>query len=439
MSTEAEHIQLREDIPSELPMTEQSRKTSSPFRPLAVVAIVIFFIIGFILIVVGQHRILNRNTNDEPSSPAERALYLMSHYPTIDTHNDLIWEIRKRANGTIYNPRTSLDLYSNLSTNIRDGQELQTDIPRLRLGKLGAQFWSVFINCNMQNTYPVQMTLEQIDTVKRMVYRYNDTFGLAYSADHIEDIFKSGRIASLIGVEGGHQINSSIGTLRLYHELGVRYMTLTHFCSTPWAQSANGPTVIPTGLTSYGVEIVREMNRIGMLVDLSHVAWSTMRATLNVTQAPIIFSHSGVAGVCNVSRNVPDDVLYKMVETDGVVQIPFINDYVACQAAKTDIDHVVAHFNYIKNLIGAQYVGIGADYDGDNGSINFPYRLDDVSTYPNLIAALIESGWTDQEVIGAMGGNLLRVMRTAEKVSQQLKYTEPPCEDRLPFNLPWPQ
>jgi membrane dipeptidase len=311
----------------------------------------------------------------------------------IDTHNDL--PIKLAWTG-------KLDLY----IQTLDPAIFATDIQRMREGRLSAQFWSGFVPCDDYQKWPggpVLFTLNQIDLIKRMI-KINSDLDLAKSSADIQRIFKSGKIASLIGIEGGHQINGSISVLRQYRELGVLYMTLTHACHTTWSDSCSLPT-LHNGLTTFGKEIVQEMNRIGMMVDISHVSHKTMQDVIETTKAPLFASHSSVFSLCNTTRNIPDFVLDAMKTLDGVVMINFWNSLITCNKNAT-LSDVVAHIEYIRNRVGAQHVGIGADLDGINLE-DAATGLGDVSRYPHLFAELIRRGFSDEEVIGIMGANFL--------------------------------
>jgi membrane dipeptidase len=359
--------------------------------------------------------------------------------PLVDGHNDLAWAMRKLAAYDL----DEIDLTQNVPA-------LQTDLPRLRLGGVGAQFWSVFVPASLQGDTAVTATLEQIDFVYGLATRHARQLGLASTADQVASVHASGRIASLLGIEGGHSINESLGTLRMMRALGVRYMTLTHNDNLPWADSATDEPVLG-GLSPFGEDVVREMNRIGMLVDLSHVSADVMRQALRVTRAPLIFSHSSARAVCNVPRNVPDDVLAALSANGGVCMVTFVPMFVspACatwhsecreivvqrggdpkasedidkvmsERAETEptpvatVDDVVAHIEHVREVAGVDHLGLGGDYDG---SRFMPVGLEDVSGYPRLFDALAERGWSDTDLSKLAGANILRVLRAADELA----------------------
>ena len=389
-----------------------------------------------------------------PEDPVERARALHAKVPLIDGHNDLPWQYRNKANRDVW------------AMDINESQpELHTDIPRLREGMLGAQFWSVYVSASMQGKGAVRATLEEIDIVYQMIARYPDTFQLATTADEVEAAFAAGRIASMMGMEGGHSIDSSLGALRMFHRLGVGYMTLTHSRNVPWADSATD-TVAADGLTTFGEDVVREMNRLGMLVDLSHVSPATMRDALEVSEAPVIFSHSSSLAVCNHVRNAPDDVLERLAENGGVIMVTFVPAYISeetrlhgvkrseerdrLQALPESTDEsmesamaawneanptppatlsqVADHIDHIRQVAGIDHIGIGGDFDGIS---TVPEGLEDVSRYPMLTAELIRRGYTDEDILKILGRNVLRVMRNAEDVAARLQQERNPSGARI--------
>jgi len=357
---------------------------------------------------------------------------MLSRFPLIDGHNDLPWELRDRFGG---------------DTAAADLAGTHTDIRRLVEGGVGGQFWSVFVPARIAGDAAVTAVLEQIDLVHRMVRRYPSRFQLALTADDVDKAFAAGKIASLLGAEGGHCIAGSLGVLRSLYALGVRYLTLTHNSNVGWADSAtDAPDV--GGLNDFGREIVAEMQRLGMLVDLSHVAPSTMHAALDVAQAPVIFSHSSAKALCGNPRNVPDDVLNRLAANGGVCMVTFVpffvsrecNDWLEglrAEAARRGLDprdlgalfsvkdeweadhrlpaatlaQVADHIEHVRSVAGVAHVGIGGDFDG---TTDLPAGLHDVSRYPALFIELLRRGWSEADCKALAGGNILRVLRAAE-------------------------
>lgn len=304
----------------------------------------------------------------------------------------------------------------------------QTDIPRLRAGLLGAQFWSAYVPCGAQYLDAVQMTLEQIDVIKRFIELHPKHLGFVTTSKEILEVHKDGRIASLIGVEGGHSLGNSLAVLRMLYDLGARYLTITHSCDTPWAKCSNSTN--DGGLTPFGESVIKEMNRLGMIVDLSHTSVNTAKAALNITKAPVIFSHSGAFSICNSSRNVPDDVLRLLKSNGGVVMVNFYAYLVSCNASAT-LGDVIKHIKHIRKVAGISHVGLGAGYDGIN---NTPSGLEDVSRYPYLLAELLsDPDWTENDVSQLAGQNILRVLQQVEVVRDEFKKEAVlPAEDVAP-------
>ena len=340
-----------------------------------------------------------------------RAMALHKQVPLIDGHNDYPWALRQN---NVERDLNKLD--------IRMPQpKLHTDIPRLRAGGVGGQFWSVYVPANMQGPAAVRATFEQIDVVHRMVRKYPDTFELALTAADVERIFKAGRIGSLIGMEGGHSIDNSLATLRMFYTAGARYMTLTHSTNIRWADSGTDMPKV-AGLSRFGEEVVREMNRLGMLVDLSHTSADAMRGAIRVSEAPVIFSHSDARALNDHGRNVPDDVLQLVRRNGGVVMVTFVPGFLT-STGKATLADVANHMDHVRKVAGADHVGIGSDFDGIE---TVPVGLEDVSKYPALTAELLRRGWTDDDVRKALGSNVLRVMRRAEEVAARLQKEREP-------------
>jgi membrane dipeptidase len=340
-----------------------------------------------------------------------RAMALHKQVPLIDGHNDYPWALRQN---NVERDLNKLD--------IRMPQpKLHTDIPRLRAGGVGGQFWSVYVPANMQGPAAVRATFEQIDVVHRMVRKYPDTFELALTAADVERIFKAGRISSLIGMEGGHSIDNSLATLRMFYAAGARYMTLTHSTNIRWADSGTDMPKV-AGLSRFGEEVVREMNRLGMLVDLSHTSADAMRDAIRVSEAPVIFSHSDARALNDHGRNVPDDVLQLVRRNGGVVMVTFVPGFLT-STGKATLADVANHMDHVRKVAGADHVGIGSDFDGIE---TVPVGLEDVSKYPALTAELLRRGWPDDDVRKALGSNVLRVMRRAEEVAARLQKEREP-------------
>lgn len=370
---------------------------------------------------------------------------LLADHPVIDGHNDLLWEAREQVGYDF----DRFDVGAG-------GTRSHTDLPRLVEGGVGGQFWSVYVPSSLPGAEAVTATLEQVDACHRMVERYADRLALATTADEVEAAWRGGRIASLLGAEGGHSIDCSLGVLRTLFDLGVRYLTLTHNDNTPWADSATDEPAVG-GLSAFGVEVVREMNRLGMMVDLSHVAATTMRAALDATDAPALFSHSSARAVTDHPRNVPDDVLARLAGNGGVCMVTFVPSFVSTPCAEWDLefrrqcaerglDHlepsefaddykraspeptatladVVAHCEHVREVAGIDHIGLGGDYDGTD---RLPEGLEDVTGYPRLLAALAERGWSRDDLARLTSRNVLRVMRDVESVAADLRTRRTP-------------
>lgn len=343
----------------------------------------------------------------------ERARRVLATTPLIDGHNDLPWAIRGSALGPHDVEADGHDL--------RRTTPFHTDIDRLRRGMVGAQFWSVYIPHGAIDEGATKVQLEQIDIALQIIDRYPDVFELAGDASAVERIFASGKIASMLGIEGGHAIENSLGALRAFYSMGVRYMTLTHNGTLDWADAANDEHR-HGGLTAFGREVVREMNRLGMLVDLSHTSAETMNDALDVSDAPVMWSHAAARGVRDHPRNVPDQVLRRLPDNGGIVMVTFVPSFVSATDAATLAD-VADHIDHIANLAGVDHVGIGSDFDGIDST---PVGLEDVSTFPALFAELSRRGWSEDEMAKVAGENVLRVMREAEAVARRLQRERSP-------------
>ncbi|MBB5928091.1 membrane dipeptidase [Streptomyces echinatus] len=378
----------------------------------------------------------------------DEARALLREFPVVDGHNDLPWALRKHAGYDL----DALDIAGD------QREHLHTDLPRLREGGVGAQYWSVYVPAEQPE--PVAATLEQIDCVRRMLDRYPARLAPALTAADMEAARRDGRVASLMGAEGGHSIANSLGTLRGLYALGVRYMTLTHNSNVDWADSATDEPNTG-GLSAFGREVVREMNRLGMLVDLSHVAATTMRDALDAASAPVIFSHSSARAVCDHPRNVPDDVLERLPANGGVAMVTFVPKFVLQAAVEwtaaadenmrahglhhldtspeamkihrafeersprpvATVSTVADHLDHMREVAGIDHLGIGGDYDGTAFT---PDGLNDVSGYPNLLAELLDRGWSKADLAKLTWQNAVRVLGAAEDVARDLRATRAP-------------
>ncbi len=377
---------------------------------------------------------------------SERITALLRRAPVFDGHNDLAWALRKQVDYDL----TARDIAVHQPT-------LHTDIPRLRAGGVGAQFFSVYVPGTLVGGAAVTATLEQIDCVSRIVAAHSDTFAGARTATEVRRIMAGGRIAALLGAEGGHSIDNSLGVLRVLRLLGVAYLTLTHNQNTPWADAATDVPAVG-GLTDFGRQVVREMNRIGMLVDISHVAPTTMHAALDESAAPVMFSHSSCRALTDHVRDVPDSVLQRLAANNGIVMITFVPDFVSQECAdhaaaedaerhafgldkvtvytehagehldpvtvakltawqaenpapKATLQQVADHIEHAREVAGVSHIGLGGDFDGVS---DLPIGLQDVSTYPALLTELADRGWSDSDLEGLTSGNILRVLQAAE-------------------------
>jgi membrane dipeptidase len=392
-------------------------------------------------------------TDIDTAAGVRAARELLSRHPIIDGHNDLAWTLREEGPPEL----SATDLAGPVSFT-------HTDLPRLALGGVGAQFWSVYVPAELQGDAAVARTLEQIDLVHEIIRSYPAALELALTAADIERINAAGKIASLMGAEGGHSIGSSLGTLRALYALGVRYLTLTHNLNVGWADSATDKPAAG-GLTGFGREVVREMQRIGMLVDLSHVSAQTMRDALDVAEAPVIFSHSSARALCGHPRNVPDEILARLAANDGVCMVTFVPPFVseACREwdeglaaemqrrgldplnfadrkqltaewaglhprPEASLRDVADHVDHVRAVAGPDHVGLGGDYDGTD---QLPAGLQDVSCYPALIAELLDRGWSEPECAALARGNILRVLRTAEAAAGEISARRGPSRARV--------
>ncbi|UYQ62483.1 dipeptidase [Streptomyces peucetius] len=387
---------------------------------------------------------------ETPTDLRPRARELLAAHPVVDGHNDLPWALREHV-------RYDLD---RMDIAADQKGRLHTDIPRLRAGGVGAQFWSVYVRSDMAGDTAVSATLEQIDIVDQLLERYPADLARALSAEDMEIARDEGRIASLMGAEGGHSINNSLATLRALYALGVRYMTLTHNDNIAWADSATDEPGVG-GLSAFGHEVVREMNRIGMLVDLSHVAETTMRHALATSVAPVIFSHSSSRAVCDHPRNIPDEVLALLPANGGVAMATFVPKFILPAAVEwtraadenmraQGLHHldtteramkiheafeaanprpvataatVADHLDHMREVAGIDHIGIGGDFDGTAFT---PAGLEDVAGYPNLIAELLRRGWSDADLAKLTWQNAVRALRAAEDVAADLQTTRGP-------------
>ena len=375
---------------------------------------------------------------------------LLKTVPLIDGHNDLPWEIRASDSA----PR-DVQAY-----NLNQPTKGNTDIARLRAGQVGAQFWSIYIPGEAKDSGYARMQLEEFDIARRMIAMYPKDLQLVTTADGIEQAFKAGKIGSLLGLEGGHAIENSLGVLRSYYDLGARYMTLTHNVTLAWADAAQD-TAAHGGLTPFGREVVREMNRLGMMVDLSHVSPAVMSNVLDIAESPVIFSHSSARAITDHRRNVPDSILKRLPKNGGVVMVTFVPGFVstrfgAWEASRdsvgstllasgadsaavrtqvrawvaanprpaTPMSDVADHIEHIRKVAGADHIGLGSDFDG-MGPVT-PVGLEDVSKFPDLFAELIRRGWKDGDLKKLAGENMLRVMRANEATARRLQATRQP-------------
>ncbi len=377
-----------------------------------------------------------------------RARALLDKVPLIDGHNDLPWALREGFDRQL----SQVDLAADLR---QIEAPTHTDLDRLEAGGVGGQFWSVYVPVSFEGATAVQAVIEQIDIVHRMAAQYPQAFEVALTADDLERVHASGKIASLVGIEGGHSIGGSLAVLRMLYDLGARYMTLTHWRYNAWADAATSEPK-HDGLNAFGSEVVREMNRLGMLVDLSHVADTTMHDALDVAEAPVIFSHSSARGLNGHPRNVPDEILARLPKNGGVVMVTFVPSFIsesvrqheatrAAEEARLEVLHigdptgveaamdawddahprptatlaeVADHIDHVRDIAGVDHVGIGSDYDGIS---SVPIGLEDTSCFPALLGELLRRGWSMEDLGKLAGNNVLRVMRAAEATAGRLR------------------
>lgn len=396
-------------------------------------------------------------------TPEEIAAAALEAAPVWDGHNDVPIQLRARWGNIL----DDFDFEDTTDTGPEhsEGRTMHTDLARLKQGKVGAQFWSVYVSAALSEPEAVQATIEQIDVTHRLIKRYPDDLGLALTADDVEEVMAQGKIASLIGMEGGHSIGSSLAVLRQMYAIGARYMTLTHSKNTPWADSATD-TPAHNGLTDFGKDLIREMNRMGMLADLSHVSEKVMADTLDVAKAPVIFSHSGARAINGHSRNVPDAILQRLPENGGIIMVValpgFLNEasrqwYSKRQGEKTrletlwqgqpeavasaleawdaanplplaSISDMVDHIDHVRDVAGIDYIGIGGDYDG---MATGPVGMEDVTGYPALFVEMARRGYSQADLEKISFGNMMRVMRAAEAYAASVA-DQPPIETPVP-------
>jgi len=399
-------------------------------------------------------------SNAQEEATLARARKILRKHPLIDGHNDLPWQIRE-----VTGVPGDVDGYD-----LRTHTSGATDFERLKAGGVGGQFWSVYTPADAEGGF-ARTQLEQIDIARRVIARYPDRLVLATTADEVQKAMKQGKVASLLGMEGGHALENSLGALRAYYDLGVRYMTLTHTKTLDWADAA-GDEDLHGGLTPFGEEVVREMNRLGMLVDLSHVTPATMDDALRVAEAPVIFSHSSARALCDHVRDVPDEILRRLPKNGGVIMITFVASFVseeyraatapmwaeykrisatvkdpkerqrlfkeladAAPKIPVTIGQVADHIDHVKQVAGVDSVGLGGDFDGND---SWPEGLDDVSGYPKLFGELLRRGWTEKDLAKLAQGNILRVMRSAEAASRRLQAARRPSLATIALDSPAP-
>jgi membrane dipeptidase len=406
---------------------------------------------AFLVTAVSAVSAADAQTAPAPSAAdIARARRVLSATPLVDGHNDLPWAIRE----------TTVAPHDVEAYDLRKTAKGHTDLARLKKGMVGGQFWSIYIPGEVKDSGYARIQLEQFDIARRVIAKYPERFQWALTADAVRSSFRAGKIGSMLGLEGGHAIENSLGALRVYYDLGARYMTLTHNVTLDWADAALD-SAKHGGLTNFGKEVVREMNRLGMLVDLSHVSPGTMSDALDATEAPVIFSHSGSRALVDHMRNIPDSILARLPKNGGVVMVPFVTSFVspevkawddAAAAAATEarrrlgndtaavrremdtwtqthpkpkatLGQVADHIEHVRKVAGVDHVGIGSDFDGITDVV---VGLEDVSTFPSLFAELSRRGWTDVDLRKLAGNNVLRALKQAEVVSARLRKARPP-------------
>ena len=395
-------------------------------------------VLAIVLLLGTMPALLHAQSDAEALAHARR---LLEQSPLVDGHNDLPWEIRTQREHPM-----DVEAYD-----LRTTTPGHTDLARLREGRVGAQFWSIYVPGEVKDSGYARMQLEEFDIARRMIARYPELLVPTYGADDVEKAFREKKIGSLLGMEGGHVIENSLGALRMYYDLGARYLTLTHNVTLDWADAASD-SAKHGGLTDFGRDVVREMNRLGMLVDLSHVSPATMSDALDVTRAPVIFSHSSARALTDHVRNVPDSILKRLPANGGVVMVTFVPGFISTAIMEHEnagnefrrslrslpdsaerraklqewraahprppatIDDVADHIEHVRDIAGVDHVGIGSDFDGITET---PVGLEDVSTFPALFAELIQRGWSDADLAKLAGGNVLRALRAAEAVADK--------------------
>lgn len=408
------------------------------FLPQPGLPMIRLLVLALVFAVVALPAPLLAQSDAEALAHARR---LLETHPLVDGHNDLPWEIRTQRDHPM-----DVEAYD-----LRKTTPGHTDLARMREGRVGAQFWSIYVPGEVKDSGFARIQLEQFDIARRMIAHYPELLVPAYSADDIERAFREKKIGSLLGMEGGHVIENSLGALRIYYDLGARYLTLTHNVTLDWADAASD-TAKHGGLTDFGREVVREMNRLGMLVDLSHVSPGTMSDALDVTRAPVIFSHSSARALTDHVRNVPDSILERLPANGGVVMVTFVPGFISTEIMEHEqagnafwaslrtiadsaerrakmgewrashprpqatIDDVADHIEHVRDVASIDNVGIGSDFDGIGET---PVGLDDVSTFPALFAELIQRGWSDEDLAKLAGGNIIRALRAAEAVADE--------------------